>query len=439
MKRFGFVVALAACGSDEPACILDTNANCPETLQCETVAGSDQPICVPPLVVVGNVFQSALAKPRVSGARVLLVDEQGVAVAPAGISDFAGRFELRARAPRNQDLRPLTARRGLRLEASGFQVYPAAYRPAPSIDLADATLTVRGDRFALTSDATQVALIPAPSGGTSTVSGRIALPDTAEPVLVVAEPQDASDGGGVSLADSTGAFNVFGLLPGTYLVRGVSLGRTFRVRSITLNVGERGTVDDLTAEAGVGVRVIGGVSLVGGPTTASLAVAETFDPAAPTAEIVPGTQRSLPSAGSFTVEGVPPGRYVVLAGFGIDGFQRAFTSIEVAASDVTVPPLTLAPALPILSPGANGPEALAVRPTIAWQAAGATDYHVEVSDGRGVVIWDRFMPGSATSVAYDGSFTPGGFYQAHVTARDGAGMPLSRTDELRGVFYLPLP
>jgi hypothetical protein len=438
MKRLAWIVALAACGSDGPACILDTNANCPETLQCETVAGADQPICVPPVVVVGSVFQSTPAKPGVSAARVLLLDELGVAAAPAGISDFAGRFEVRVRAPRTADLRPLSAPRGLRVEASGFQMYPAAYRPAPTIDLADATLTVRGDRFALTSAATQVALIPAPTGGIARVSGHVVLPATPAPVLVVAEPQDRSDGGGVSLADSTGAFDVFGLLPGNYLVRGVSLGLAFKARNITLNAGERGTLD-IPADAGAGVRVVGGVSLVGGPTTASLAVAETFEPNAPTAEIVPGTQRSLPSAGTFTIEGVPPGRYVVLAGFGIDGFQRAFTAIEVAGVDVTVPPLTLAPALPIVSPGANGPEAVTVRPTIAWQAAGASDYHVEVSDGRGVVIWDRFLAGSATSVAYDGSFTLGGFYQAHVTARDGAGIPLSRTDELRGVFYLPLP
>jgi hypothetical protein len=438
MRRLAWIVVFAACGSDGPPCILDTNANCPETLQCETVAGADQPICVPPVVVVGNVFQSAPAKPGVSGARVLLVDDQGLAVAQAGISDFAGQFEVRVRAPRTADLRPLSARRALRVEASGFQMYPAAYRPAPTIDLADATLTVRGDRFGLTSAATQVALIPAPTGGTATVSGHIALPDPPASVLVVAEPQETTEGGGVSLADSTGAFNVFGLLPGIYLVRGVSLGHAFRARNITLNVGERGTLD-IPAEAGTGVRVIGGVSLVGGPTTASLAVAETFEPISPTAEIVPGTQRSLPSAGTFTIEGVPPGRYVVLAGFGIDGFQRAFTTIEVAGTDVTVPPLTLAAALPIVGPGANGPEAVAVRPTIVWQAGGASDYHVEVSDGRGVVIWDRFLPGSATSVAYDGSFTLGGFYQAHVTARDGAGLPLSRTDELRGVFYLPLP
>src|SRR5262249_1122036 len=153
--------ALAACGTQSSPCIVDTNAGCPATLQCETVAGSDDPVCVPPVVVVGKIVQSAPGEPPVANARVLLIDEDDdgrVPASPASQSGADGVYEIRVRSPRAVDLRPLAKRLSLRVEASGYQVFPAAYRPASSLDLSDARLTTLGDRFGLASDATTVAL-----------------------------------------------------------------------------------------------------------------------------------------------------------------------------------------------------------------------------------------------------------------------------------------
>ena len=429
------VMSLAACGTQSPVCIPATNANCPATLQCEMVSGSDDPVCVPPVVVVGAVFQSGPGEPPVANARVLLVDDTGVPAAPAATSRADGTFEIRVRASRAVDLRPLTARVALRVEASGYQVYPAAYRPAPSLDLSDAKLTTLGDRFGLASADTDIALVVATTGGTGGVSGTVDLPATARPVLVVAEPKDSPDGGGVSLADSAGAYQVFGLLPGDYTVRALALGEAWTTEDVTLNVGERQEAS-LTRTTGAGATVSGQVTFPGGPTTVSLVVAETYDPAAPTAEIIAGSTRALASSGPFSLAGVPPGRYVVLAGFGQDGLVRAFAPVEVGAADVALPqPVTLSPALTLVGPGAAGPEQVTAAPTIAWQAQpNAVRYDVEVTDGRGVVVWSRQV--TDVSVVYGGPLSAGGFYQAHVTARDGVGAALATTEELRGVFFV---
>lgn len=436
MTRAGWLVALAACGSSSPPCIPDTNAGCPAALQCETVAGAADPICVPPVVVVGTVFQSAPGKPVVAGARVLLLDDRGTPAAAAAASAFDGTFEIRVRAPRAADLRPRAAQVTLRVEASGYQVYPAAYRPAAALDLADARLTVLGDRFGLASSDTDVGLVVDTTGGTGSVSGLIAPPEAPGPVLVVAEPKGSPDGGGASLADAAGGYQVFGLLPGDYTVRAIALGEAWRPRDVTLNVGERGQAS-LAKAAGAGVRVSGQVTFAGGPTAVSLVVAETFRAAAPTAEIIAGTTQPLAAPGAFSIAGVPPGRYVVLAGFGNDGLQRAFAPIEVAATDATLPsPLALAAPLPLTSPGATVPEAVTAPPTIAWQAQpGATRYDVDVTDGRGVSVWQRQVTGM--SVSYAGPLSAGGFYQARVTARDNSGAVLAVTEELRGVFFVP--
>jgi hypothetical protein len=437
MTRLVCLAALAACGTSSPPCIPATNAGCPAELQCETVAGSGDPLCVPPTFVVGTVFQSAPGRPAVSGARVMLLDDHGVPASAATASRFDGTFEIRVHAPRGADLRPLVAPRALRVEASGYQVYPAAYRPSGILDLSDAQLTVLGDRFGLASFDTEIGLVVDATGGTGGVTGTIELPATAQRVLVVAEPQETDGGGGASLADAAGGYQIFGLLSGSYTVRAVALGQAWQPHDVTLNVGERAAVD-LTRAVGAGARVSGQVTFAGGPTTASLVVAETFRPEAPVAEIIAGTTQPLASSGTYAVAGVPPGRYVVLAGFGNDGLVRAFASIEVAASDVTPPaPLVLAAPLSLTGPGAVGPEAVTAAPTIAWQAhAGAARYDVDVTDGRGVLVWQRQL--TATSVVYAGPLSAGGFYLVRVTARDAGGAVLAITEELRGVFFVSL-
>ena len=82
-------------------------------------------------------------------------------------------------------------------------------------------------------------------------------------------------------------------------------------------------------------------------------------------------------------------------------------------------------------------------PVFSWvDDSGEERYHIEVFDTFGELIWsDPDIPkstGSDPEVPYGGpSLESGMYYQFRVMSFDGNDRPLSRTEDLKGVFFLP--
>ena len=167
-----------------------------------------------------------------------------------------------------------------------------------------------------------------------------------------------------------------------------------------------------------------------------------------------------PGTGSvrgFTIAGVPPGRYVVLAGFENDGLVRdpdpniagtQIVHVEMPSpgSDIELSDsFKVTEALEIFSPGAEGPEAVTGSPTFQWADDSSEDYYaVVVYDAFGNLVWeDPAVPrvtGGDVSVTYAGPpLESGMYYQFRATSfREGGGNagPISQTEDLRGVFFV---
>jgi len=165
----------------------------------------------------------------------------------------------------------------------------------------------------------------------------------------------------------------------------------------------------------------------------------------------PGTAPDVSNA--YAIDGVPEGRYVVLAAFENDNLVRdpdlsiggtSVLHIDVVAGGTTaVESFKVTGALDVYGPGVDGPEAVTGTPTFSWKDDSSEDrYDLEVIDAYGDVIWTHEEPkhsGSDPAVAYGGpALEPGMYYQFRVTSRKDD-TSLSRTEDLRGVFYLPGP
>ena len=106
-------------------------------------------------------------------------------------------------------------------------------------------------------------------------------------------------------------------------------------------------------------------------------------------------------------------------------------------------------ALPTISPGADGPEAVTEAPLLEWGDDSSEDwYDVRVFDAFGEEVWTALeLPsvsgGSVASVQYEGPLEPGMYYQFRVTSwrqpGGGKASAIATTEDLRGVFILPAP
>jgi len=188
-------------------------------------------------------------------------------------------------------------------------------------------------------------------------------------------------------------------------------------------------------------------------TSVILVVESTFVEALGRGEAPPGLRAGDVTNG-FTIEGVPEGRYVVLAGFENDGLVRdpdtgiggtAIVHIAVTSgSDMAAGEFKVTGARDTISPGRDGPEAVTEKPMLIWEDDSSEDrYHVLVFDALGNKVWETDVDkatGSTPQVRYAGPLERGMIYQFRaLSLRDkGAGLrPISSTEDLRGVFYMP--
>jgi hypothetical protein len=398
----------------------------------------------------------------IEAALIQAVDINGAAVGTAGVSAADGAYEIMVPAMRDENGNPLQAIYTLRVQAADYVEFPTGIRPALPLDAA--TASAAEDRWVIENSLTTVALVPLP-GDTSNL-GSISGLINAEPhagVLVVAE------GGGAALtgfSDADGNYTIFNVPPGSYMVQGYFAGLQLNATSTSVAAGEDKSAVDLSQAASPLSTVSGSVQIVNAPggsvTSVILAVESTFQAAAGRGTVPPGL-RAGDVTSAFTIDGVPDGRYVVLAAFENDRLVRD-PDLAIAGTTVvhiTVPDPVLGNtitfsegfkvtgALNIVGPGADQPEQVStLTPTFQWADDSSEDgYIIRVFDSFGDEVWNTEIgnvTGSATvMLMYAGpALAPDMFYQFRVTSfRDtNAGRSaISQTEDLKGVFYFLSP
>jgi hypothetical protein len=453
-------VAPAGCGGgDDPkTCNLNEPvASCGDGKGgqvCEDVAGT--PACVAPVVARGRVSNPAGA--GIGGALVTALDGNEAPATGTAVSGSDGAYELRVPAPRAADGTPLVQSIKLRASAAGYETFPGGLRRSLPLALSGA-VEMEGRRV-LRNSATDVVLFPlAGAAGLGTISGVVAGQPGKRGALVVAEggAQAAS-----AVSDVDGAYTIFNVPPGSYEVRGYAAGVQLTAASAMLAAGHKLTGVDLAVRDVPLGAVAGAVNIVNAPggsqTSVVLVVASTFNEALKRGDVPPGLRAPRSGApavsGAFTIDDVPDGKYVVLAAFENDGLVRdpdpsiGGTQIQRVQIGDGGRQATLAAsfkvteALQIMSPGSGEvPEAVSGAPTFVWKDDSSEDrYALEMLDARGNTVWSKSEIGRGTGtdvrVGYDGpALSSGTLYQFRATSfRKGGTLPISQTEDLRGVF-----
>ena len=201
------------------------------------------------------------------------------------------------------------------------------------------------------------------------------------------------------------------------------------------------------------------VNAPGGSRTSVVLIPEsTFHETMVTGIVAPGLRAPEPPAtpnvsGAFSITGIPAGRYVVLAAYENDGLVRdpdpniagtQVVHLEVSATSTSMmlDAFKITEALAIVSPGADGPEAVTGPFSFVWKDDSSEDaYNLKLVDTYGDLVWEKQMDegvsgGANVEVPYDGpALVPGMYYQWKVVSFHKGG-PISTTEDLRGVFYV---
>jgi hypothetical protein len=440
---------LAACGGDASStCDPRTQTGCDDGLVCEDVENGGTPACYAPVEVQGRVFDLA-DDSAVAGARVVLLDPNHAPLGQVAISADDGSYALRVPTTRHADGTPIAVQVTLRADAATFQSFPAGLREALPIDTAAAA--PQDGRLVVASALTDVGLIALPAGaGDASIAGHVEVPADGGGVLVVAE---RGGHGASAIADAHGDFVLYNLAAGDYQVAAYAHGSSWAPATVTLAAASEARVD-LALDAGTLGVVAGTVQMVDGggaaATSVLLVVESTYDDSLGRGATPPGLRVGQVS-GSYQLDGVPAGHYVVLAAFENDGLVRdpdtsiggtATVHIEVTdGQTTTVDGFKITGALAIVGPGADAPEAVTGAPTLRWQDDSSEDeYQVVVLDALGNTVWEQSVAGVSggqPELVYAGpALDAGMYYQFRVTSLK-MGVALSRSEDLRGVFFVP--
>jgi len=471
--------ALAAgCGGNSaPKSSCDPNAtgSCSSGLVCEQVAGG-QPTCFAPLEVAGRVFDLGNSNAATNGilsARVVALDANRAPASKVAVSGTNGAYQIQLPWQRNADGSPVAGSITLRADASGFQTFPSGLRLALPINV---TSAVKGaTAWTLQSVQTDVGLIKLPSTvNLASIHGTVADPPGGVGVLVVASPAGSTQAGTgfTGIADADGTYAIFNLpaaaTPGTnYDVQAYAAGANYDPGAATLLPGDDKAVNltlKNTATATVtGMVDITGQNLPATPVTSViLVVKSTFDPNLARGEAPPGL-RVGGVTGAYSIPGIPDGTYVVLAAFENDGMVRDISGIggtatvEAVVSGGAVTScsnscqfkITGAVTLdtPFVAPYDTTPwPATSATPAFSWLAYPSVDtYVVSVIDAFGnQALAPTTVSKLSTSFTYPSTgaatLVPGMYYQLRVQVTQlGVTGPASQSEDLKGVFYVPLP
>lgn len=434
------LAAVGACGPDLgdggiDGCDVERQLGCSGGTVCETVEGGE-PACFEPVILIGELHDASTDAP-IADARIIAVDEAGLAVSVAALSRVDGSYRLQVPVTRDASGAPMTRLFKLRVEAQDYLPFPRAPLDTPTFD-AKAALA---PTFEITDERASVGLIRLTDTGLNgTVSGSIVSDDPRGALVIVS--------GATGMADLDGAFVVFNVKPGNLKVLAFKQGRNFDVGTTVLDASGSAKVD-LAANEQPTAAVSGTITGATTPTSVVLVQEDTFDPVTVRGETPPGLRVDGVTT-TFSVSGVPNGKYVVLPAIFNDGVVRdpndavggtPLAKVTVNGSPVALTmPLAVKPALAIVSPGANVIDTVAGTPKLLWEAdAGADSYHVEVFTMLGAPVWEttgNFDPGDGKPATVDYTGDPldhGGLYQFRVTSVS-MGQPLRRTEDLKGLF-----
>jgi hypothetical protein len=441
-------LATAGCGGDDSSvCDPAAQSGCDDGLVCENVENDGTPLCATPLVVQGRVFDLA-DDGAVAGARLVLLDPNSAPLGAVAVSGADGHYELRVPTTRHADGTPIAQQVTLRADAATYQSFPSGVRTALPIDTGSATET--DGKLVVASALTDVGLLALPAGaGTASIAGNVEVPASHGGVLVVAENGQT---GYSAIADADGDYVLYNLPAGDYQVAAYALGSSWAPASVTVAAGAEGHADLALDDRALG-RVDGTVQIVngGGASTTSvlLVVESTFEDALGRGATPPGLRVGNVD-GAYHLDGVPAGHYVVLAAFENDGLVRdpdtsiggtATLHIEVTSGQpTTVDGFKITGALGVVGPGADAPEGVTATPTLRWEDDSSEDeYAVVVLDSLGQTVWEKSVPGVSggnPELVYAGpALEVGMYYQFRVTSLK-SGVPLARTEDLRGVFFV---
>jgi hypothetical protein len=450
---------LVACGGDEDeTCDPVAQSGCEDGQVCEQVQDGE-PACFAPVEVHGKVLDLG-TNAGVGGARVVAVDVNQAAASSVAISASDGTYALPVPAIRNADGTPAAFPVTLHADAQGYQSFPGPVRTALPLDVANATEI--DDTLVLQSAITDIGLIADDGGGAGSITGTVGVPDDGHGVIIVAE----SGGVGFSgIASRDGDYTIFNLPAGHYSVTAYSVGHVYGVGEVDVAAASVKLDLALTDEAAGALN--GTVSIVNpgdGNATSVLAFIEsTFDPVTGRGVPPPGLrapQTGVPNvSGAFTLDGIPPGKYVIVAAFENDNLGRdpdhcisgtADVHVTIGAGQTAEAPTTfkVTGSLGTISPGAIAAEPVTGTPTFSWVDDSSEDqYIVELFDAFGQMVWTKTIPGvsgGSPTATYDGAnpLIPGMFYQWRVTSAKASGgggelCELSRTEDLKGVFFVP--
>lgn len=457
-------------GVCEEICDPGDTSTCEADQVCNAVAG-DAFGCFDPVYVEGRVTDSSSGA-GVSGAQVMAADSTGQVVTTIVTTDANGDYRLLVPVTRDRSGNLISSTFTLRVAAADYQTFPSGTRPAIPVATSSATFDMATAEFTIQNATTSVSLIDLQVTGLKAISGAVG---GAEPggALVVAEC--ASPPCPYSYADTDGNYTIFNVPNGSYTVAAYKADLDVGTAAATM-AGADLTGVDLAAAAGGVYTVTGSINPVesAGATSVVLIPASTFESVPVTLSdnsvlndvvvrgaVAPGLRAPEPGiapniTNPYTIAGVPSGRYVVLAGFENDFVCRdpdasqggtALVVIDVPA-DIAGGGTTLTvgqsfkvnPALDIVSPGANEPQAVASGTSITFQWAndsGEDHYELFLFDALGNEIWTSTAAMNQTSLAYGGpALTVGMYYQWKVISIATNWNAIAISEDLRGVFYV---
>jgi hypothetical protein len=438
------------------ACDPEIDVQCDPALDCAQHV-DDTHACRLPLLYRGVVFDST-TDAGIEGAHVIALDDKPAAVTDIAISGVDGAYDLRVPVLREADGAPISANFTLRASADAYETFPGGIRTALPINTSLAQKT--DEAYLVTGTLIDLALLPVADASIprSAISGQVNAEGKEAGVLVVA---NGAEDGHSAISDASGAFTIFNVPAGEYEVRGYASGLQLEPAAVT--VADADITDVKLEISDRPLNTISATMQIVNPddctlTSVVLAVESTFDELVGRGELPPGLRS--PAAGEppsiangtvWTITDVPDGRYVVLAAFENDACVRdpdtSIAGTEIVHIDLPTDTGTLTQtfkvtgAMTLVGPGLDEPELVAAAPTLEWaDDAGEDTYLVEVFDAYGDLVWMKEIPavsGQATvQVPYEGPLDPGMYYQFRATARDNSATPLSRTEDLRGVFYV---
>jgi hypothetical protein len=455
--------ALGAC-SDESVCDPSNPKNCKDGLVCEQVQGQEQSRCFAPVQVQGRVFNLATGE-GIPNALVAAVDPDGAPVGSQAVSGTDGSYSLPIPSVRSDEKgAPVAQRVTLRASAKDHLPFPSGIRVSLPVNTEGAARAKEDDEtlpLVVKSGLTDVGLVelPAEQRGNPSIIGTVEMGTNRRGVLVVAQPTSSPTAKGLSaVADNTGAFRIFNVPQGEYSVQAYARGTNYTAATAPVETGKDTTgVQVKRSEAPTGT-LTGSVSIVAGgagPTSVVMVVESLFNETLARGEVPPGLRAPEPGTapnvtGAFSIEGVPDGRYVVLAAFENDGNVRdpdpniAGTQIQrVTVANGTAsasPAFKVTGAVNIVGPGAGETvEDVTGTPRFTWKPYSSSQaYDVSVFDSFGNEVWKTrksAVTGSDNTLDYAGpALVPGTVYQWRVTALGNALTPKSMSEDLRGLF-----